>query len=75
MTTFATLAVPLYAIATVALWFVSSPPGVSRWRLASVSALVAAGVALVARSDAAVFAGCDQIARQQFQRFAGQHIG
>jgi undecaprenyl-diphosphatase len=48
VTTFATLAVPLYAVATVALWFVSRPPGVSRWRLASVSALVAAGVALIA---------------------------
>jgi undecaprenyl-diphosphatase len=53
VTTFATLAVPLYAIATVALWFVSSPPGVSRWRLASVSALVAAGVALVANQAVA----------------------
>jgi len=48
VTTFATLAVPLYAVATVALWFVSRPPGVSRWRLASVSALVAAGIALIA---------------------------
>src|SRR6476620_2694595 len=48
VTTFARLAVPLYAVATVALWFVSRPPGVSRWRLASVSALVAAGIALVA---------------------------
>jgi undecaprenyl-diphosphatase len=48
VTTFATLAVPLYAFATVALWFVSRPPGVSRWRLASVSGLVAAALALVA---------------------------
>jgi undecaprenyl-diphosphatase len=48
VTTFATLAVPLYAIATVTLWFVSRPPGVSRWRLASVSALVASALALVA---------------------------
>jgi undecaprenyl-diphosphatase len=48
VTTFARLAVPLYAIATVALWFVSRPPGVSRWRLATTSALVAAGIALVA---------------------------
>jgi undecaprenyl-diphosphatase len=47
VTTVATLAVPLYALATVALWFVSRPPGVSRWRLASVSALVAAGLALI----------------------------
>lgn len=48
VTTFATLAVPLYAVGTVALWFVSRPPGVSRWRLASVSALVAAGIAMLA---------------------------
>ena len=48
MTALASLAVPLYALATIALWFVSRPPGVSRWRLASVSALVAAGLALVA---------------------------
>jgi len=48
VTTFAMLAVPLYALATVALWFASRPPGSSRWRLASVSALVAAAVALVA---------------------------
>jgi undecaprenyl-diphosphatase len=48
VTTFATLAVPVYAFATVALWFVSRPPGLSRWRVASVSALVAAAVALVA---------------------------
>ena len=48
VTTFATLAVPLYAVATVVLWFVSRPPGVSRWRLASVSALVAAGIAMAA---------------------------
>jgi undecaprenyl-diphosphatase len=48
VTTFATLAVPVYALATVALWFVSRPPGVSRWRLASVSALVAAGIAMFA---------------------------
>jgi undecaprenyl-diphosphatase len=47
VTTLATVAVPLYAIATIALWFVSRPPGVSRWRLASVSALFAAGIALV----------------------------
>ena len=48
VTTFATLAVPLYAVATVALWFVSRPPGASRWRLASVTALVAAALALIA---------------------------
>jgi undecaprenyl-diphosphatase len=48
VTTLAELAVPLYAVATVALWFVSRPPGVSRWRLTSVSALVAAAIALLA---------------------------
>jgi undecaprenyl-diphosphatase len=48
VTTLAELAVPLYAVATVALWFVSRPPGVSRWRLASTSGLVAAGIALLA---------------------------
>jgi undecaprenyl-diphosphatase len=53
VTTFATLAVPLYAIATVALWFVSRPPGVSRWRLASMSGLVAAALALVANQAVA----------------------
>jgi undecaprenyl-diphosphatase len=48
VTAVAALAVPLYALATVALWLVSRPPGVSRWRLASVSALVAAGIAMIA---------------------------
>ena len=47
VTALAALAVPLYALATVALWFVSRPPGISRWRLASVSALVAAGIAMI----------------------------
>jgi undecaprenyl-diphosphatase len=48
VTTFATLAVPVYAVATIALWFASRPPGVSRWRLAGVSAMAAAGVAMIA---------------------------
>jgi undecaprenyl-diphosphatase len=48
VTTLAAVAVPIYAIATVALWFVSRPPALSRWRLASVSALAAAALALVA---------------------------
>ncbi|HEX5029066.1 MAG TPA: phosphatase PAP2 family protein [Gaiellaceae bacterium] len=48
VTTLATLAVPLYALATICLWLVSRPPGSSRWRLASVSALSAAGVAIAA---------------------------
>ena len=46
VTTIATLAVPLYALATICLWLVSRPPGISRWRLAGVSALSAAGVAM-----------------------------
>jgi undecaprenyl-diphosphatase len=48
VTTIATLAVPLYALATICLWLVSRPPGISRWRLASVSALCAAGLAMLA---------------------------
>jgi membrane-associated phospholipid phosphatase len=40
--------VPLYALATVGLWFLARPYGNPRWKLASVSALVAAAVALLA---------------------------
>jgi membrane-associated phospholipid phosphatase len=40
--------VPLYAVATVGLWLLARPYGSSRWKLASASALVAAGVALLA---------------------------
>ena len=48
MTALATLAVPLYALATIALWFVARPYGSTKWKLACTSALVAAGIALVA---------------------------
>jgi membrane-associated phospholipid phosphatase len=41
------LVVPLYAIATVALWFLARPYGNPRWKLASASALVAAAVAML----------------------------
>lgn len=42
------LVVPLYALATVGLWFLARPYGSPRWKLASASALVAAAVALLA---------------------------
>ena len=41
------LVVPLYALATVALWFLARPYGDARWKLASVSALVAGAVAML----------------------------
>ena len=47
-TALAALAVPVYALATVALWFVARPYRCARWKLACASALVAAGIALVA---------------------------
>jgi undecaprenyl-diphosphatase len=47
-TTFAGLAVPLYALATVALWFLARPYADARLKLASASALVAAAVAMLA---------------------------
>jgi undecaprenyl-diphosphatase len=40
--------VPLYALATVGLWFAARPYGNVRWKLASVSALLSAGIALLA---------------------------
>ena len=39
---------PLYALATVALWFLARPYRSARWKLACGSALVAAGIALIA---------------------------
>lgn len=48
MTAFAAVAVPLYAIAAVALWFFARPYGNPKWKLASTSALVAAALAMVA---------------------------
>lgn len=47
-TALADLAVPLYALATVGLWFLARPYGDARWKLASVSALVAGAVAMLA---------------------------
>jgi undecaprenyl-diphosphatase len=48
VTSLAGALVPLYAIATVALWFLARPYGSPRWKLASSSALIAAAVALAA---------------------------
>ena len=47
VTAFAALAVPLYAAATVALWFFARPYGDAKWKLASASALAAAGIAML----------------------------
>jgi undecaprenyl-diphosphatase len=47
-TALAALAVPLYALATMALWFVARPYRSTPWKPACVSALLAAGIALVA---------------------------
>ena len=48
VTLLAGLAVPLYAIATFALWLLDRPYGELKWRLASASALAAAAFALLA---------------------------
>ena len=42
------LAVPLFALATIALWFVARPYGETKWKLACVSALTASATALIA---------------------------
>ena len=42
-----TWAVPLFALATFALWFLARPGGPRKWKLASASALVSAAVALL----------------------------
>jgi undecaprenyl-diphosphatase len=42
------LAVTLYAVATVGLWFLARPYGDLKWKLACASALVAAAVAMLA---------------------------
>lgn len=47
-TALAARAVPLFAVATVALWFVARPYGSLRLKLASVSALGSAAIALAA---------------------------
>jgi undecaprenyl-diphosphatase len=46
-TAIGSLAVPVYALATVLLWFLARPYGRSHWKLASTSALVAAAIAMV----------------------------
>ncbi len=45
--TLETWAVPVFALATVALWFLDRPGGPLKWRLASASALASAAVALL----------------------------
>jgi membrane-associated phospholipid phosphatase len=40
-------AVPIYAVATVALWLLARPGGDRKWKLASATALCSAGVALL----------------------------
>lgn len=47
-TILADVAVPLYALATVGLWFLARPYGSTRWKRACVTALLSAAVALLA---------------------------
>src|SRR5512132_2808467 len=47
VTLFATVAVVLYAFATIALWFISRPAGVQRLRLACTAALASAALGLL----------------------------
>jgi undecaprenyl-diphosphatase len=42
------LVVPLYAAATIALWLLARPYGLTRWKQATVAALLSASVALLA---------------------------
>jgi len=42
-----TWAVPIFALATMALWLLARPGGPRKWKLASASALASAGVALL----------------------------
>ena len=46
VTAFTNLAVPLYAAATIALWFLARPYGDRRWKRACISALGAAAIAM-----------------------------
>jgi len=48
VTLFGRLAVTLYALATIGLWFLARPYGDLKWKLACASALVAAAVAMLA---------------------------
>ena len=47
-TALAPLVVPVYALATIGLWFAARPFGNPRWKLASASALTAAAMAMIA---------------------------
>ena len=46
VTAMATVVTPLFAIATIALWFLARPYGDPRWKLASASGLIAAAIAM-----------------------------
>jgi undecaprenyl-diphosphatase len=48
-------AVPVIAVATFALWLLARPGGSRKWKLASASALVSAGIALLANQLIAHF--------------------
>jgi membrane-associated phospholipid phosphatase len=48
-------AVPVIAVATVALWLLARPGGSRKWKLASASALVSAGLALLVNQLIAQF--------------------
>jgi undecaprenyl-diphosphatase len=48
VTAFATVAVPLYAAATILLWLLDRPYARAHWKVACVSALASAGIALLA---------------------------
>ena len=47
VSTFSDLAVPLFAAATIALWFLARPYGDPKWKRACLSALAAASVAML----------------------------
>ena len=46
-TALAGLAVPLYAVATIALWFLARPYGDPKWKLACTSGLASAAIAML----------------------------
>jgi len=46
VTAFAELAIPLYAAALIALWFLARPYGDRRWKQACISGFAAAGIAM-----------------------------
>lgn len=47
VTAFAELAIPLYAVFLIALWFLARPYGDRRWKQACISGFAAAGIAMV----------------------------